>query len=214
MPTAKSRLRFIAACAVVLSAILGACADDAVLPTAAVTLVVLETSSGAITVAVDERRAPQSAGSFLDYVDEGLYDGAGFYRVVNPANDNGSPIISVIQGGVLDGEERLGAVSLETTKETGIQHEDGVISLARGAPDSGSGAAFFICIGAQPGLDFGGLRNPDGQGFAAFGRVVQGMDVVHEIHRQSAQGASDSPYTAGQILDEPVIIGRAYRKAP
>jgi len=209
-----SRLRFIAAYAVVLSALLGACADDVVLPTAAVTLVVLETSSGAITVAVDEQRAPQSAGSFLDYVDEGLYDGAGFYRVVNPANDNGSPIISVIQGGVLDGEERLGAVSLETTKETGIQHEDGVISLARGAPDSGSGAAFFICIGAQPGLDFGGLRNPDGQGFAAFGRVVQGMDVVHEIHRQSAQGASDSPYTAGQILDEPVIIGRAYRKAP
>ena len=209
-----SRLRFIAAYAVVLSALLGACADDVVLPTAAVTLVVLETSSGAITVAVDEQRAPQSAGSFLDYVDEGLYDGAGFYRVVNPANDNGSPIISVIQGGVLDGEERLGAVSLETTEESGIRHEDGVISLARGAPDSGSGAAFFICIGAQPGLDFGGLRNPDGQGFAAFGRVVQGMDVVHEIHRQSAQGASDSPYTAGQILDEPVIISRAYRKAP
>lgn len=197
---------------VVLSSFLAGCADEIVAQPAAAAFVVLETSLGKMTVAVDEQRAPQSAGSFLAYVDNGLYDGAGFYRTVNPANDNGSPIISVIQGGVLDGEERLEPVPLETTQATGIQHEDGVISLARGTPDSGSGAAFFICIGAQPGLDFGGQRNPDGLGFAAFGRVVQGMEVVHTIHQQSAQGASDSPYTAGQMLDEPVMITRAYRK--
>lgn len=181
---------------------------------AAATLIVLETELGDVTVTVDEQRAPRSAGSFLAYVDNGFYDGAGFYRTVNPANDNGSPVISVIQGGVLDGVERLEPAPLETTKATGIRHEDGVISLARGTPDSGSGAAFFICIGAQPGLDFGGQRNPDGLGFAAFGWVVQGMDVVHAIHRQSAKAASDSAYTAGQMLDEPVLITRAYRKVP
>ena len=191
---------------------LAACVAEDISEPASGTLVVLETSLGDITIAADEARAPQSAGSFLDYVDNGWYDGAGFYRVVNPENDNGSPVISIIQGGVLDGEERLAAVPLETTAQTGIRHEDGVISLARGAPDSGSGAAFFICIGAQPSLDFGGLRNPDGQGFAAFGRVVAGMAVVRAIHRQSSNGVSDSPYTAGQILDEPVIIRSAYRK--
>ena len=190
-----------------------ACSTDGVSDPGAETLVVMETALGDITVAVDEQRAPNSAASFLEYVDKGLYQGGGFYRVVNPQNDHGNPVISVIQGGVLDGEERLNAVPLETTSATGIRHEDGVISLARGAPDSGSGAAFFICIGGQPGLDFGGLRNSDGLGFAAFGRVVQGMDVVHAIQQQSAQGASDSPYTAGQILDEPVLISKAYRKA-
>lgn len=206
------RLQSIGVCLIVLSSLLSAGADEVVPSPAATTLVVLETSFGEITVAVDEQRAPLSAGSFLDYVDKGLYTGASFYRVVNPANDNGSPPIAVIQGGIMDGEDGPGAVPLETTRATGIQHEDGVISLARGAPDSGSGAAFFICIGTQPALDFGGQRNPDGLGFAAFGRVVQGMDVVHVIHQQSAQGASDSPYTAGQILDEPVMISRAYRK--
>ena len=189
-----------------------ACSPDGASDPGAETLVVMETALGDITVAVDEQRAPNSAASFLEYVDKGLYKGGGFYRVVNPQNDHGNPVISVVQGGVLDGEERLKAVPLETTGATGIRHEDGVISLARGAPDSGSGAAFFICIGAQPGLDFGGQRNPDGLGFAAFGRVVQGMHVVHAIHQQSAQGASDSPYTAGQMLDEPVLISKAYRK--
>jgi len=213
-PNGWQIVRFSSAWLVVLSSLLVACVDDRVVPPPAATLVVLETASGEITIAVDEQRAPRSAGSFLDYVDSGLYNGAGFYRVVNPENDNGSPVISVIQGGVLDGERHLPAVPLETTKDTGIQHEDGVISLARGAPDSGSGAAFFICIGAQPSLDFGGQRNPDGLGFAAFGRVVQGMDVVHVIHQLSAHGVSDSPYTAGQILDEPVMIDRAYRKTP
>ena len=191
-----------------------ACSPDGASDTNAETLVVMETVHGDFTIAVDEHRAPNSAASFLQYVDEGLYQGGGFYRVVNPQNDHGAPVISVVQGGVLDGEERLMSVPLETTKETGIRHEDGVISLARGAPDSGSGAAFFICIGAQPGLDFGGQRNPDGLGFAAFGRVVHGMDVVRAIHQQSAKGASDSPYTAGQILDEPVMIHAVYRKAP
>jgi peptidyl-prolyl cis-trans isomerase A (cyclophilin A) len=130
-----------------------------------------------------------------------------------PENDNGTPPISVIQGGVQDPARALPPVRHETTAETGLRHEDGVISLARTEPGTGGGSAFFICIGDQPSLDFGGMRNPDGQGFAAFGRVVRGMDVVHAIHGRAADAASDSAYTAGQILTTPVTILEARRKA-
>ncbi|MEE4163650.1 MAG: peptidylprolyl isomerase [Woeseiaceae bacterium] len=175
--------------------------------------VVLDTALGEIEVAVDTGRAPVSAGDFLAYVDQGLYAGASFYRTVMPENDNGTPAISVIQGGVQDPARTLPPVRHETTAETGLRHEDGVISLARTEPGSGGGSAFFICIGDQPSLDFGGMRNPDGQGFAAFGRVVRGMDVVHAIHGQAADAESDSAYTAGQILTTPVTILGARRKA-
>jgi peptidyl-prolyl cis-trans isomerase A (cyclophilin A) len=174
--------------------------------------VTLATELGDITLEIYLSRAPLSAGSFLAHVDKGLYENAMFYRVVSPDNDNGDPVISVVQGGVPDDDESLPPVTLETTKMTGITHQDGVISLARGAPDSGSGAAFFICLGAQPSLDFGGMRNPDGLGFAAFGRVVAGMDVVRDIHRQDADGHSDSPYTQGQMLSKPVLILKASRE--
>jgi len=175
--------------------------------------VVLDTALGEIEIAVDTGRAPVSAGDFLSYVDQGLYEGASFYRTVMPENDNGTPAISVIQGGVQDPARTLPPVRHETTAETGLRHEDGVISLARTDPGTGGGSAFFICIGDQPSLDFGGMRNPDGQGFAAFGRVVRGMDVVHAIHGQAADAESDSAYTAGQILTTPVTILGARRKA-
>lgn len=173
--------------------------------------VVLETELGDIHVRVFEDRAPVSAADFLRYVDEGRYAGAGFYRTVSPGNDNGSPVISVIQGGLLDEAIALPPVAHETTEETGILHTNGVVSLARGEPGSGGGAAFFICIGDQPALDFGGTRNPDKQGFAAFGRVVRGMDVVKAIHERETASESDDPYTAGQILAEPVRIIAARR---
>ncbi len=173
--------------------------------------VILETELGEIEVAVDVDRAPVSAGDFLAYVDQGLYEGSAFYRTVMPDNDNGSPVISVIQGGVVDPERALPPVRHETTEETGLRHLDGTISLARSDPGTGGGAAFFICIGQQPSLDFGGMRNPDGQGFAAFGQVTRGMDVVHAIHQREADGESDSDYTAGQILTEPVLIKSARR---
>ena len=118
----------------------------------------------------------------------------------------------MIQGGVTDEREYPAPVALETTEMTGIRHEDGVVSLARAEVGTASGAAFFICIGDQPGLDYGGMRNPDGQGFAAFGRVVAGMAVVHAIHRREATGPSESPYTEGQMLSEPVQILSARRK--
>ena len=173
--------------------------------------VILETSLGEIEVEVDVDRAPLSAGDFLRYVDEGLYEGAAFYRVVRKDNDHGKPKIEVVQGGLPENSERLPPIILETTEETGITHEDGVISLARGEPNSGGGAAFFICIGRQPSLDLGGNRNPDGLGFAAFGQVTRGMDVVRKIHGMQADAPTSNEYLKGQLLSEPVTILSARR---
>lgn len=176
-------------------------------------IVTLETTAGAIDVAVFVDQAPQSAADFLRYVDAKLYDGTRFYRTVRLDNDHGTPTIEVIQGGLADAAPWLPPVAHETTRDTGITHTDGTLSLARGAPGTGTAAAFFICLGNQPALDFGGTRNPDGQGFAAFGRVVRGMDVVRKIHALPATAPSNSEYMAGQILTEPVAIRRAYRES-
>ena len=176
-------------------------------------IVTLDTAAGEIDVEVLADRAPQSAADFLRYVDRGLYDGAVFYRTVRADNDHGTPKIEVVQGGLLDEGKALPPVAHETTRDTGIPHRDGTVSLARGAPGTGSAAAFFVCVGEQPALDFGGMRNPDGQGFAAFGRVVRGMDAVRKIHAMPANAPSPEPYTRGQLLSEPVTIRRAWRKA-
>lgn len=168
--------------------------------------VVLATDFGDIEVEVYVQRAPASAASFLQFADLRDHSRSAFYRSVMPGNDNGSPAISVLQGGLPGDDPVLTGVVHETTRDTGIRHTDGVISLARGEPGTGSGAAFFICIGDQPALDFGGTRYEDGQGFAAFGKVVRGMDVVREIHGLETRGASDSNYTKGQMLTEPVKI--------
>ena len=175
-------------------------------------LVILSTELGDIEIEVYTERAPHSARSFLDFVDAGLYEGATFYRTVMPENDKGAPPISVIQGGLDDDSNTMPPVPHETTQDTGIRHADGVISLARAEPGEANAAAFFICIGDQPGLDFGAKRNPDGLGFAAFGKVIAGMDVVHAIHKRDAMGPSDSDYTKGQMLTEPVVIKSAARK--
>jgi len=172
---------------------------------------ILETGAGNIEIEIYADKAPISAGDFLAYVDQELYEGGAFYRVVTLENDNGAPKIEVIQGGLTDPEKGLPPIAHETTEQTGILHTDGVISLGRTDPGTGSGAAFFICIGDQPALDYGKTRNPDKLGFAAFGKVIDGMDVVRNIQQRDATGPSDSDYTAGQILAEPVLIKRAYR---
>lgn len=176
--------------------------------------VVLETRMGNIEIDLYVAQAPHSAGSFLAFLDAGRFNGGGFNRVVRPDNDNGSPVISVIQGGVLDPSEVRpeDRVPHETTAETGLSHTDGVVSLARQSPGSASAGMFFICIGDQPSLDFGGMRNKDGQGFAAFGRVVAGMDVVRAINALTNTRKVDDAYVQNQMLLEPVIIERAYRK--
>ncbi len=152
--------------------------------------VVIETELGDIEIVVDTVNAPNSAANFLRYVAGGHYSGGRFYRTVTMQNQpNDSVRIEVIQGGAnLDRrEERYPPIVLERTSVTGLHHIDGAVSMARGGPDTAR-AEFFICIGDQPELDFGGRRHTDGQGFAAFGHVVAGMDVVRKIHIQPVEG--------------------------
>lgn len=167
--------------------------------------VLMSTSEGNIEIELYTSSASVTAGNFLALVDDEQFDGASFYRVVSSENDRGSPLIDVIQGGLGPRASEFQSIDHETTEQTGILHTDGVISMARGDVGTAS-TEFFIILGDQPSLDFGGTRNPDGQGFAAFGKVVNGMDVVRTIQNLPADGASDSEYTDGQILTDPVTI--------
>jgi peptidyl-prolyl cis-trans isomerase A (cyclophilin A) len=173
--------------------------------------VILSTSLGDIELVVYPQKAPLSAGDFLDYVDRGLYQGAAFYRVVRPDNDNGSPVIEVIQGGLLTATPPTKPVGHESTQKTGIKHLDGTISLARRDVGTATAAAFFITIGDQPSMDFGGSRNADKQGFAAFGRVVKGMEVVRAI-QQIRDTSNEGPFAEGQMLNNPIVIESVQRK--
>jgi peptidyl-prolyl cis-trans isomerase A (cyclophilin A) len=173
--------------------------------------VVLETAKGVIEIDVDVARAPVSATNFLRYVDAGLYDGGVFHRTVRPDTQLRDDVpIQVIQGrmrrgpGRGEGPRAFEPIPLERTSVTGLAHRDGTVSMARSAPDSAT-HEFFVCIGDQPELDFAGRRSADGQGFAAFGRVVSGMDVVRAI-----QGAPVRP--GSETLEPAVTIVRAYRK--
>ena len=166
--------------------------------------VVVDTELGVIALNIFAGAAPITAASFLAYVDAGFYDGGVFHRTVTPDNQPDSEIrIEVVQGGRGPDEPRdgLNPIKLERTTLTGLQHHDGTISMARFLPDSAL-SDFFICIGDQPELDFGGRRNPDAQGFAAFGEVTAGMDVVHAIQR--------SPHD-GQRLSPPIRINHIHR---
>lgn len=168
--------------------------------------VVFETELGNITVDVDVTRAPVTAANFLKYVDDRYYDGGRFHRAVRPETENRADVpIQVVQAGI-NPERRAAAfpaIPLERTSATGVKHIDGAISMARGGPDSAR-SDFFLCIGDQPELDFGGRRNADGQGFAAFGRVVAGMDVVRRIQMSPVRPTTET-------LDPPVKILRARR---
>jgi len=168
--------------------------------------IVMSTDEGSIEIDLYTEAAPITAGNFLKLTDNGDLDGGSFYRVVTYENDRGAPKIEVIQGGrgnAAAGE--IEAIDHETTDQTGILHTDGVISMARDGVGTAT-SEFFICIGDQPGLDYGQSRNADGQGFAAFGKVVSGMDVVRRIQGLPADAESYSEYTKGQILASPVVI--------
>ncbi len=143
----------------------------------------IETEPGAIVLELFPEKAPITVGNFLKYVDKHAYDGSNFFRVCTPENEKDRNIkIAVIQGGDLPENLRLEPIPLESTRKTGIKHTNGTISMARDTPNSAQ-CDFFICIGKQPELDFGGKRNPDGKGFTAFGRVIQGMEVVKLIQK-------------------------------
>ncbi|WP_396170759.1 peptidylprolyl isomerase [Flavobacterium sp.] len=142
---------------------------------------IIKTAAGDITVELYPKKAPITVANFLKYVDAHLYDNTNFFRSVtlnNQAKD--SVKIEVIQGGEVDSTKVFAPILLERTSKTGLFHKNGTISMARDKPDSAT-CSFFICINDQPSLDFGGKRNKDGQGFAAFGKVTKGMDVVKKI---------------------------------
>lgn len=164
---------------------------------------VMETELGAITFEVYPDKAPISVNNFLKYEEKGDFTGASFYRVVRMDNQPNDTIkIEVIQGNFTDNKNSMGKIQHETNDKTGILHEDGTLSMARLEPGSAS-LAFFICINDQPELDFGGKRNPDGQGFAAFGKVLSGMDVVRKIQSGEVEN---------QTLKSPIKIKSIYKK--
>lgn len=172
--------------------------------------VVMSTSAGTMVIELYPDAAPVTVANFLEYVDSDRYRNGFIYRVVRMDNQAQNNIkIEVIQGGLGDVEEDLSfdPIVHETTESTGILHTDGVISMARLEPGSAT-SEFFICVNDQPELDFGGQRNPDGQGFAAFGKVVKGMNVVREIQNMNTDPPPEGEleYTSGQILYEPVVI--------
>ncbi len=152
-------------------------------------VVSIETELGTLQVELYEKEAPITVANFLKYVKSGKLNTGEFYRVVTMENQPNNDIkIEVIQGGLgwSDDIVRYDSIPIETTEMTGIKHLDGVISMARSTPGSAS-SEFFICVGDQPELDFGGLRNLDGYGFAAFGKVVSGMDVVLRIQNSPSE---------------------------
>lgn len=159
--------------------------------------VVIQTQAGDIEVELYPLQAPKSVAAFLSYVDSGFYQKSSFYRVLNDDNQpTGTDPSKLVQGGIWRSNHAR-AVSVpgvphETTKQTHILHTDGVISLARQEPGTAT-TEFFICIGDQPGFDYAGRNNPDRQGYASFGKVVKGIDVVKAIYAMPENEQSFTP---------------------
>lgn len=171
-------------------------------PAKALPKVALETQFGTLVVEIDTIAAPVTSANFFRYIDAGAYDGGQFHRTVTPDNQPDSAVrIGVIQGSKRAGAPEYPPVPLERTTITGLRHLNGAISMARSGVDTATNQ-FFLCIGDQPELDFGGRRNPDGQGFAAFGRLVSGWLVLKQVQMAPA---------AGQTLQPAVSIVRARR---
>jgi peptidyl-prolyl cis-trans isomerase A (cyclophilin A) len=174
--------------------------------------VLLRTQAGDIEVELDTVHAPSTTANFLRYVNGGFYDGGAFHRTVTPQNQPDKLIkIEVVQAGINPDrtKDSFPPIALERTSITGLHHTNGTLSMARNLPDSAT-SDFYICLGEQPELDFGGKRNPDGQGFAAFGHVIRGMDVARKIQALPAQGQKLIPPV--KILSAVVIKTPATHK--
>ena len=187
-------------------------------PLAAQTRVTIETEAGVIEAVLDDKKAPVTVANFLKYIDAGQYDGAEFFRTVRskPDNQPSTPVkIDVIQAEVSRAfrGKSFGPIPLERTRDTGLKHVDGALSMPRNSPDSAT-SGFSICIGDQPEMDFGGHRNPDGQGFAVFGHVTSGMETVRKIHASPSgpSGARDGVSAGDQRLTPPIRILSIRRK--
>lgn len=171
-------------------------------------LVSLDTSLGAIVIALKVKQAPLTTANFLQYVDGKLYDGASFWR---SAKAPGSVDYGLIEGGLAsDPKKVLKPVAHEPTTQTGLRHVDGTVSLARREPGTGD-SDFFICVGEAPYLDANPSAEGDNAGFAAFGQVIKGMEIVHKILNLPTPGEATNPVMKGQMLLPVVPIVTARR---
>jgi peptidyl-prolyl cis-trans isomerase A (cyclophilin A) len=165
----------------------------------------LETGAGPIVVELDAKRAPITAANFLAYVDEGRFDGTTFYRV---APTKGAPERGFIQGGIRRNYRlMLPPIAHEPTSTTGLRHEAGTISMARADEGAGAMGDFFILTAAMPAMD----AKEGKPGYAAFGRVVEGMDVVRRILAAPTVQNAGRGAMRGQMLEEPIPIPQAKR---
>jgi peptidyl-prolyl cis-trans isomerase A (cyclophilin A) len=159
----------------------------------------IQTELGSIKLLLYPEKAPKTVANFLNYVRNNSYDGSSFFRVCTPENEAEREIkIQVIQGGDVPEDKRLEPIPIETTQFTGLKHLSGTVSMARGEPNSAQNS-FFICVTDEPELDFGGKRNPDGYGFAVFGQVTEGMEIVKKIQ----EGENEQ-----QMLIKPIKISQ------
>ncbi len=177
-------------------------------------LVIFETEQGKITMEVDLVHAPITGENFLKYVDGKFYDGGIINRAVRPGNTTRHDVeIQVIQFQINPERNRdqFPPIPMERTSATGLRHVNGALSMARNGPDTAR-ASFSITLGDQPEMDFGGKRNADGQGFAVFGRVIEGIDVVKKIHASPTLPQGQRGAYGPETLDPPIKILKAYRK--
>jgi len=153
--------------------------------------VIIETRMGDIEVELFPEQAPKTVAAFLSYVDSGFYNKSSFYRVLKTEELPSVTNTGIIQGGMWQTNPAkkitIPGIVHESTKQTGLTHESGTISLARLAPGTGN-TEFFICIGDQTPLDAGSRGTEDGQGYAAFGKVFKGMDIVRKIQAAKSHG--------------------------
>ena len=175
-------------------------------PRPATIRVSLQTSEGPIILELEKERAPVTTANFLRYVDQKRLDGTSFYRATKVAEGYG-----LIQGGVRNDPKRvLPPIAHEPTSKTGLSHVDGAISMARAAPGSAT-ADFFITIGAMPSMDADPAQPGDNLGFATFGRVVEGMDVVRRILDAPTSPSEGEGVMKGQMIVTPIRILAATR---
>jgi peptidyl-prolyl cis-trans isomerase A (cyclophilin A) len=175
-------------------------------PKPATAHVALVTSEGTITLELEKERAPITTANFLRYVAAKRFDGIAFYRAMKFGDGGG-----LVQGGARNDPKRLfPPIALEPTSRTGLAHLDGTISMARTAPDSAT-ADFFITIGPMPSLDADPKQPGDNLGFAAFGHVVEGMDVIRRIRDAPTSPTEGEGVMKGQMLSPPVRILSARR---
>lgn len=194
-----------------------ACAPDSQDPSAVddsrAVVVEIDTELGLLVVELYPSKAPVTVANFLRYVDAGHYDAGVFYRAVRLDNQAPSDVpIQVVQGGTGlaehpddQAEPPFPPIAHENTRATGLSHRDGALSMARSDPGSAS-SEFFFAVGDNTALDFGGDRNPDGQGFAVFGQLIAGRDVLTALHRRRSDRvvSPDLEAVQGQMLNEPV----------